>query len=402
MPSLRHTYTLAVSVEPAAPPLDKPDLQRASPPVSRSKLLNKFMGLVINQAKNKNTQGLVGLMNLGNTCFMNSILQCLSNTSELRDYCLKNVHRSDLNNNCRTNAPLMEEFAKLTQSLWTSVNNEAVSPSDFRSQIQIYAPKYVGCNQQDAQEFLRCLLDGLHNEVNRVTIRPKVFVGDFDHLPDEEKGRRMWNMYLQWEDSKVVDLFVGQLKSSVTCTVCGFSSTVFDPFWDLSIPVAQKSSGEVTLKDCLRLFTEEDVLDGEERPTCNRCNDRRKCTKRFSIQKFPQILVLHLKRFSDLNNRASKLSTYINFPLKDLDLREFSSASDRPVYNLYAVSNHSGNALGGHYTAYCRHPALGEWYNFNDSRVSPVSSNQVQSSNAYVLFYELAPSSHSKYQTCRL
>ncbi|XP_037605144.1 ubiquitin carboxyl-terminal hydrolase 2-like isoform X2 [Sebastes umbrosus] len=334
---------------------------------------------------------------------MNSILQCLSNTPELRDYCLRNVHRSDLNNNCTTNAALMEEFAKLTQSLWTSVNNEAVSPSDLRSQIQRYAPKFMGCSQQDAQEFLRFLLDGLHNEVNRVTVRPKVSIEDFDHLSDEEKGKRMWNMYLEREDSKVVDLFVGQLKSSVTCSVCGFCSTVFDPFWDLSIPVAQKGSSEVSLKDCLRLFTKEDVLDGDERPTCNRCKTRRKCTKRFSIQKFPQILVLHLKRFSDSSIRTSKLSTYVNFALKELDLREFASESgERPVYNLYAVSNHSGNALGGHYTAYCKNQALGEWYSYNDARVSPVSSSQVRSSNAYVLFYELAPSSHSKHQMCRL
>ncbi|XP_068457394.1 ubiquitin carboxyl-terminal hydrolase 2-like [Clinocottus analis] len=404
MPSLRHSYTVTVPEEPAAFPLDKPELRRKSPSLSRSKLVSTFMGLIINQAKNKSPQGLVGLRNLGNTCFMNSILQCLSNTPELRDYCLRNVHRTDLNNNnCTTNAALMEEFAKLTQSLWTSVNNEVISPSDFRSQIQRFAPKFVGCNQQDAQEFLRFLLDGLHNEVNRVTVRPKVSVEDFDHLSDDEKGKRMWNMYLEREDSKVVDLFVGQLKSSVTCTFCGFRSTVFDPFWDLSIPVAQKSSGEVSLKDCLRLFTKEDVLDGEERPTCNRCKTRRKCTKRFSIQKFPQILVLHLKRFSDSSIRTSKLSTYVNFPLKELELREFASeCSERAVYNLYAVSNHSGNALGGHYTAYCKNPALGEWYSYNDSRVSPVSSSQVRSSNAYVLFYELAPSPHSKYQTCRL
>ncbi|TKS83231.1 Alpha-tectorin Precursor [Collichthys lucidus] len=304
---------------------------------------------------NKSTQGLVGLRNLGNTCFMNSILQCLSNTPELRDYCLRNVHRTDLNNNCRTNAALMEEFAKLTQSLWTSASNEAISPSDFRSQIQRYAPKFVGCNQQDAQEFLRFLLDGLHNEVNRVTVRPKVSAEDFDHLSDDEKGKRMWNMYLEREDSKVVDLFVGQLKSSVTCTACGFRSTVFDPFWDLSIPVAQKSSGEVTLKDCLRLFTKEDVLDGEERP-------------RWLLD---SVSLSDLKRFSDSNIRTSKLSTYVNFPLKELDLREFASeSSERPVYNLYAVSNHSGNALGGHYTAYCRNPALGEWYSYNDSRLN--------------------------------
>ncbi|XP_026185191.1 ubiquitin carboxyl-terminal hydrolase 2-like [Mastacembelus armatus] len=401
MPSLRQSYTVTVPEEPAALPLDKADLRRKSPSLSRSMLVSTFMGLIINQAKNKSPQGLVGLRNLGNTCFMNSILQCLSNTPELRDYCLRNTHRTDLNN-CRTNAALMEEFAKLTQNLWTSVN-ESISPSDFRSQIQRYAPKFAGCNQQDAQEFLRCLLDGLHNEVNRVTACPKVSIKDFDHLSDDEKGKQMWNMYLEREDSKVVDLFVGQLKSSLTCTVCGFRSTVFDPFWDLSIPISQKSSGEVTLKDCLRLFTKEDVLDGDDRPTCKKCKARRKCTKRFSIQKFPQILVLHLKRFSDSNIRATKLSTYVNFPLKELDLREFSSeSSERAVYNLYAVSNHCGNALGGHYTAYCRNPALGEWYSYNDSRVSPMSSSQVRSSNAYVLFYELTPSPHSKYQTCRL
>ncbi|KAA8586564.1 hypothetical protein FQN60_000400 [Etheostoma spectabile] len=377
MPSLRHSYTVTLPEEtPAAFPIDKPELRRKSPSLSRSKLVSTFMGLIINQAKNKSPQGLVGLRNLGNTCFMNSILQCLSNTSELRDYCLRNIHRTDLNNNCTANAALMEEFAKLTQSLWTSVDNEAISPSDFRSQIQRYAPKFVGCNQQDAQEFLRFLLDGLHNEVNRVTVRPKMSIEDFDHLSDDEKGKWMWNMYLEREDSKVVDLFVGQLKSSVTCTVCGFRSTVFDPFWDLSIPVAQ---------------------------TCNRCKTRRKCTKRFSIQKFPQILVIRILSSHHSNIRTSKLSTYVNFPLKELDLREFASdSSERAVYNLYAVSNHSGNALGGHYTSYCKNSALGEWYSYNDSRVSPVSSSQVRSSNAYVLFYELAPSPNSKYQTCRL
>uniref|UniRef100_A0A672GMW6 Ubiquitin carboxyl-terminal hydrolase n=1 Tax=Salarias fasciatus TaxID=181472 RepID=A0A672GMW6_SALFA len=349
---------------------------------SSSYLLSLFV-------QNKSPQGLVGLRNLGNTCFMNSILQCLSNTSELRDYCLRNVHRTDLSNSCRADATLTEEFAKLTQSLWTSLNTEAICPSDFRAQIQKYAPKFAGCNQQDAQEFLRFLLDGLHNEVNRVTVCCKVPAEDFDHLPDEEKGKRMWNMYLQREDSKVVDLFVGQLKSSLTCTVCGFRSTVFDPFWDLSIPIAQ--SGEVTLKDCLRLFTKEDVLDGEERPTCTKCKARRKCTKRFSIQKFPQILVLHLKRFSDSNVRANKLSTYVNFPLKDLDLREFSSESgERPVYNLYAVSNHTGNTLGGHYTAYCRNPALGEWYSYNDSRYRLAHhriTSRITLSGCPVLFY---------------
>ncbi|XP_010155184.1 PREDICTED: ubiquitin carboxyl-terminal hydrolase 2 [Eurypyga helias] len=205
----------------------------------------------------------------------------------------------------------------------------------------------------------------------------------------------MWRRYQEREDSRIGDLFVGQLKSSLTCSECGYCSTAFDPFWDLSLPIPKKGYGEVTLMDCLRLFTKEDVLDGDEKPTCCRCKARTRCTKKFSIQKFPKILVLHLKRFSEARIRTSKLTTFVNFQLKDLDLREFASQScNHAVYNLYAVSNHSGTTMGGHYTAYCKSPISSEWHSFNDSRVTPMSSSHVRSSDAYLLFYELAsPSS---------
>ncbi|XP_064326829.1 ubiquitin carboxyl-terminal hydrolase 2 isoform X1 [Phalacrocorax carbo] len=343
----------------------------------------------------KAVQGLTGLRNLGNTCFMNSILQCLSNTKELRDYCLQNQYLRDLNNNSRMRTALMSEFAKLIQLLWTSSPNDSVSPSEFKTQIQRYAPRFVGYNQQDAQEFLRFLLDGLHSEVNRVLVRPRASTDTLDHLPDDEKSRQMWKRYQEREDSRIGDLFVGQLKSSLTCSECGYCSTAFDPFWDLSLPIPKKSYGEVTLMDCLRLFTKEDVLDGDEKPTCCRCKARTRCTKKFSIQKFPKILVLHLKRFSEARIRTSKLTTFVNFQLKDLDLREFASQTcNHAIYNLYAVSNHSGTTMGGHYTAYCKSPVSGEWHSFNDSRVTPMSSSHVRSSDAYLLFYELAsPSS---------
>ncbi|EFB23400.1 hypothetical protein PANDA_001954, partial [Ailuropoda melanoleuca] len=339
----------------------------------------------------KSAQGLAGLRNLGNTCFMNSILQCLSNTRELRDYCLQRLYMRDLSHSSNVHTALMEEFAKLIQTIWTSSPNDVVSPSEFKTQIQRYAPRFVGYNQQDAQEFLRFLLDGLHNEVNRVTVRPKSNPENLDHLPDDEKGRQMWRKYLEREDSRIGDLFVGQLKSSLTCTDCGYCSTVFDPFWDLSLPIAKRGYPEVTLMDCMRLFTKEDVLDGDEKPTCCRCRARKRCIKKFSIQRFPKILVLHLKRFSESRIRTSKLTTFVNFPLRDLDLREFASENtNHAVYNLYAVSNHSGTTMGGHYTAYCRSPVTGEWHTFNDSSVTPMSSSQVRTSDAYLLFYELA------------
>nr|AAC68865.1 ubiquitin specific protease 66 [Gallus gallus] len=382
---------------PALPDLHKELRPRTSMPGSL--LVSTFVGLVLNKTKSsKVVQGLTGLRNLGNTCFMNSILQCLSNTKELRDYCLQNQYLRDLNNNSRMRTPLMSEFAKLIQLLWTSSPNDSVSPSEFKTQIQRYAPRFVGYNQQDAQEFLRFLLDGLHGEVNRVLVRPRANADTLDHLPDDEKSRQMWRRYQEREDSRVSDLFVGQLKSSLTCSECGYCSTAFDPFWDLSLPIPKKGYGEVTLMDCLRLFTKEDVLDGDEKPTCCRCKARTRCTKKFSIQKFPKILVLHLKRFSEARIRASKLTTFVNFPLKDLDLREFASQScNHAVYNLYAVANHSGTTMGGHYTAYCKEPHLQEWHSFNDSRVTPMSSSHVRSSDAYLLFYELASPSSRMY-----
>uniref|UniRef100_A0A452HB34 Ubiquitin carboxyl-terminal hydrolase n=1 Tax=Gopherus agassizii TaxID=38772 RepID=A0A452HB34_9SAUR len=373
----------------AITPMFRPSSRCASQPWERSE--SRTDSPARDPSNSKTVQGLTGLRNLGNTCFMNSILQCLSNTKELRDYCLQNQYMQDLNSNSRMHTALMAEFAKLIQLLWTSSPNEVVSPSEFKTQIQRYAPGFVGYNQQDAQEFLRFLLDGLHSEVNRVLVQPRSNLDDLDHLPDDEKGRQMWQKYQEREDSRIGDLFVGQLKSSLTCSECGYCSTAFDPFWDLSLPIAKKSYSEVTLLDCMRLFTKEDVLDGDEKPTCFRCKTRTRCTKKFSIQRFPKILVLHLKRFSEARIRTSKLTTFISFQLKDLDLREFAAQScNHAIYNLYAVSNHSGTTIGGHYTAYCKSPVSGEWHTFNDSRVTPMSSSHVCHSNAYLLFYELA------------
>ncbi|KAA0190455.1 Ubiquitin carboxyl-terminal hydrolase 2 [Fasciolopsis buskii] len=181
--------------------------------------------------------------------------------------------------------------------------------------------------QQDAQEFLRYLLEGLHIEVNRVTKRPHPVIPDYaaeDRLADREKAEIYWKRYLAMDNSEIVDLFVGQLMSTLECTECGFKSTTFDPFWDLSLPIPKKTN--VNIVDCLRLFTSKEDLDGNERPICGRCKVRRRCTKSFSIQKFPRILVLHLKRFSGERFR-SKMSLLVDYPITDLNMIEYASPS---------------------------------------------------------------------------
>ena len=127
---------------------------------------------------------------------------------------------------------------------------------------------------------------------------------------------------------------------------------------------------------------------------CARCKEKRRCTKKFSIQKCPEILVLHLKRFSQMRSRA-KLTTQVDFPAKDLRLQDLidviseSYDGPAPTYDLIGVSNHSGTAYSGHYIAQCKHPFTQQWHEFNDSSVYKLHDRSpTSSSDAYVLFYE--------------
>ncbi|XP_053621781.1 ubiquitin carboxyl-terminal hydrolase 37-like isoform X2 [Plodia interpunctella] len=343
------------------------------------------------------TSGLNGLRNIGNTCFMNSVIQCLSNTRPLLEYLSDEKYQGEINTtlSCMKGA-LIKAFASVIKELWRSGEKDSVvNTTSLKSQVQRFAPRFMGYSQQDAQEFLRYLLEGLHEDVNRVTVKPKPILTEIDdNLSDSAKANEAWSRYLRVEESLVGDIFVGQLKSTLRCTHCNHDSVTFDPFWDLSLPIPSRT-GNLKLQQCLQHFTKQEELDGDEKPTCSKCGVRRKCLKWFTVQKFPQILVIHLKRFSPTERFRGKLNVLVEFPLSNLDMGPYAANRQNAVYNLYAVSNHSGTTYSGHYTAYCKHPYTGDWHEYNDSRVSPIAARNVVSSEAYMLFYELQRTSHS-------
>ncbi|CAG2053944.1 unnamed protein product [Timema podura] len=302
---------------------------------------------------------------------MNSVIQCLSNTKPLLEYLLSEKHLSDINTSVSSmKGALIKAFSQVIQELWKVEHDGVVNTTALKSQIQRFAPRFMGYNQQDAQEFLRYLLEGLHEDVNRIPCKPKPILTDVDEmLSDHQKAVESWKRYLRMDDSKIVDLFVGQLKSTLRCSSCGHCSITFDPFWDLSLPIPSRT-GQLRLQQCLDHFTKEEVLDGDEKPTCSKCQVRRKCIKSFTIQKFPKILVLHIKRFSPLERFRGKLSVIVDFPLSGLDLNAYASNKGSSCcYNLYGVANHSGTTYSGHYTASCKHPYTGDWHEYNDSRL---------------------------------
>uniref|UniRef100_A0A8C1CWD5 ubiquitinyl hydrolase 1 n=1 Tax=Cyprinus carpio carpio TaxID=630221 RepID=A0A8C1CWD5_CYPCA len=185
--------------------------------------------------------GFTGLVNLGNTCFMNSVIQSLSNTRELRDYFHDRGFESEINcnNPLGTGGRLAISFAVLLRALWKGTHH-AFQPSKLKAIVASKASQFTGYAQHDAQEFMAFLLDGLHEDLNRIQNKPYTETVDSDGRQDEFVAEEAWQRHKMRNDSFIVDLFQGQYKSKLVCPVCSKVSITFDPFLYLPVPLPQK------------------------------------------------------------------------------------------------------------------------------------------------------------------
>ncbi|CAA6655882.1 unnamed protein product [Spirodela intermedia] len=539
-----------------------------------------------NIATKVDSGGLTGLLNLGNTCFMNSAIQCLVHTPQLVDYFLGDFNfEINKHNPLGMHGELAIAFGDLLRQLWSS-SGMSVAPRLFKGKLARFAPQFSGYNQHDSQELLAFLLDGLHEDLNRVKNKPYIETKDANGRPDEEFADECWENHKARNDSlskvsvtfdpfmylslplpssvtrtMTVTVFYGDgsrlpIPTTITVpkhgccrdltqaisTACCLSQNealllaeilnhriyrYFDKpleplsnikdedhivayrlpmkheksikleithrkkdsffqkqqgewlwFWfqfchldrksnvlqeerslalsdaeqeddeippfefsfadekdsgrnsffkdssppsrrvkvlvdwsekeqglyDLSfledLPEVYKNTGffakktrqeAVNLFSCLEAFLREEPLGPDDMWYCPGCKKHRQATKKLDLWRLPDILVIHLKRFSYNRFMKNKLDTFVNFPTSDLDLSQYvmhKSATMRShVYELYAVINHYGGLGGGHYTAYAKLPKENRWYHFDDSHVSPVSGDSVRTAAAYVLFY---------------
>lgn len=597
--------------------------------------------------------GLAGLQNLGNTCFMNSALQCLVHTPPLVEYFLQDYSEEiNTENPLGMHGELALAFGELLRKLWSS-GRTTIAPRAFKGKLARFAPQFSGYNQHDSQELLAFLLDGLHEDLNRVKRKPYIETKDSDGRPDEEVADECWKYHKARNDSVIVDVCQGQYKSTLVCPVCGKISITFDPFMYLSLPLPstvmrtmtvtmihgdgsvlpmpytvtvpkhgcckdlsqalgiqcclrgdeslllaevyehkihrylwtpleplasikddehivayrlpKKGTGQIKLEiihrvqekctpdnlkgggrklfgtplvtylgedaingadistvvskmlfplrrtnssltkphsskengfvseaidepsdsfhaqsgpgdqsmnnseleetssqelsfqlfltdgsclsfkpiekdyltksnplvkvfldwsdkeheiydsnylkdlpevhkfsakktrqeaislfSCLEAFLTEEPLGPDDMWYCPRCKEHRQATKKLDLWTLPDILVVHLKRFSYSRYLKNKLDTFVNFPVRSLDLSKYVKSKDgqSQVYDLYAISNHYGGLGGGHYTAYAKLIDENRWYDFDDSRVSPVGESDIKTSAAYLLFYQ--------------
>ncbi|XP_020163936.1 ubiquitin carboxyl-terminal hydrolase 23 isoform X1 [Aegilops tauschii subsp. strangulata] len=301
-----------------------------------------------------------GLQNLGNTCYLNSVLQCLTYTEPFAAYLQSGRHKSS----CRTAG--FCALCALQNHVKTALQStgKIVTPSQIVKNLRCISRSFRNSRQEDAHELMVNLLESMHK-----CCLPS-------GVPSESASA--------YEKSLVHRIFGGRLRSQVKCTRCSHCSNTFDPFLDLSLDIGKAT----TLVRALQNFTEDELLDGGQKQyQCERCRQKVVAKKRFTIDRAPNVLTVHLKRFSPFRPRE-KIDKKVDFqPV--LDLKPFMSDSKGAdyKYSLYGVLVHAGwSTQSGHYYCFVR-TSSGMWHNLDDNQVRQVREADVLKQKAYMLFY---------------
>ena len=335
-------------------------------------------------------KGLTGLSNLGNTCFMNSTLQCLSHT-----YCLNTLLKLEEYKkkvNKKPESLVLLEWDKLRELMWSE--NCVISPGGFLSSVQKVAkikdqPLFTGFAQNDLAEFLIFIINCFHTSISRevdMQITGQTLT-DTDKLA-KNCFEMMKNMYSK-DYSEFLKIFYGIHVSKLETTTGKYLTSTPEPFLLLDLPLPEKTSKDndkCSLIECLDLYTKEELVEGENKYTIEETGERVDAKKQILFWSLPDILIITIKRFS---NSLKKNEALVEFPLADLNLSKhvIGYDSDTYVYDLYGICNHMGGVMGGHYTA-CVKNANNKWYHYNDQEITPIEDeDKLISPYAYCLFY---------------
>lgn len=338
-------------------------------------------------------KGLKGFINFGSTCFISSVLQTLVHNPLIKKRFFNNDNHYF---NCTGRECVTCSIDRIFTEFFTSDNIDSFGMTNLLINSWYKNKSLTGFEEQDAHEFWQFLLNEFHKDYKRVELpsikqeRHKNSELRAIKNEEEEDGQDFHDDYDEdYCECITHQLFTGQLESSIKCSNCKNVTKTYDPFMDLSLELTNLTHKDSSIYDCLDLFTKDEVLENYK---CQYCNKNSNPIKSFKINQTSNVLSIQLKRFKhDLSNFV-KNDILINNPLY-LNLSPYLSTNTNShttsrhyFYELFALICHTGNVNTGHYIVIIKN-SNNQWLRFDDSVITLVSQDEIETTNAYLLFY---------------
>lgn len=327
-------------------------------------LVNQPNITVYNNSKNVTElpYGQTGLINFGNICYINSVLQCIKNCYPFTKHIIN-----------------MEEKGELTMSFKNLLINilstkKLFSAEEFKFQISKIDPYFLGNSQKDSSNLITTLFDTLQNELNT----PIDYEMTDNNSPLEKYKKKLFKR----KHSILTDIFGGFYKNTYKCRNCyNFKIEKYQLFNLIVLPIMDGNMKIQTLEDCFRVFQRQINYD---QLNCDNCGEA--ITLETKIDVFPQILIINFAR----TDGSQHINHPVEFPEYLYVNKIIRNSKENKIFKLFGIINHIGGSNFGHNFSYCENIFDSKWFEFNDSSVSFTCLEEILkniSGKEFILFY---------------